>query len=61
MYICPICNQSFQTEELITKHSLRCWRAHNPNQKSKPAPRTIVTNQEMNEDVANFFASFEKG
>ena len=61
MYICPICNQGFSTEEIIAKHSLQCWREYNPNHKSKPAPCSYTTKQEMNEDVANFFASFKKG
>lgn len=62
MYICPICNKGFQTEQFITQHSLRCWRMHNPNHKSKPAPcKGNVTKQEMNNDVLNFFASFKKG
>ena len=61
MYICPICNQAFQTKEIIAKHSLQCWRKHNPNDKSKPAPcKGNVTKQEINEDVTNFFASFKK-
>ena len=61
MYICPICNKEFEKEESITKHSLQCWRKHNPGHKSKPAPRDTITRQEMNEDVVNFFASFKKG
>ena len=62
MYICPICNEKFQTKEIITRHSLQCWREHNSNYKSKPAPcKGNITKQEMNEDVMNFFASFKKG
>lgn len=61
MYICPICNQSFQTKEIIAKHSLQCWREHNPYYKSKPAPYDYTNKQEINEDVTNFFASFKKG
>lgn len=62
MYICPICNKGFEKEESIAKHSLQCWRANNPNHKSKPAPHQCNTvKQEMSEDVADFFASFKKG
>lgn len=62
MYICPICNKSFKEETLIAKHSLQCWREHNPYHKSKPAPCSgNINKQEMNEDVTNFFASFKKG
>lgn len=62
MYICPTCNKRFKTEETITKHSLQCWREHNPNHQSKPAPcKGNITKQEINEDVAHFFSSFKKG
>ena len=37
MYICPICNREFETENLITKHLLKCWKDKNPGYKSKPA------------------------
>ena len=61
MYICPICNSGFQTEDLITKHSLKCWREHNPRHKSAPAPcKGNIEERQMNEDVQNFFASFRK-
>lgn len=57
MFICPTCRSAFATEEMITKHSLQCWRKHNPNHKSKPAPcKGNITQREMNDDVANFFA-----
>ena len=60
MYICPICNKGFQSKEFITTHSLQCWREHNPNHKSKPAPCKVMTEREVSEDVTNFFASFGK-
>lgn len=57
MFICPTCRSAFATEEILTKHFLRCWRKHNPNHKSKPAPcKGNTTQREMNDDVANFFA-----
>ena len=56
MYICPTCNKEFDTEIAITQHSLKCWREHNPNHKSKPAPRSEnIVNREINDDVINFF------
>ena len=56
MYICPTCNKQFDTEELITKHSLKCWREHNPNHKSKSAPHSEdIVHREINDDVLNFF------
>lgn len=62
MYICPICNKGFEKEESIAKHSLQCWRTHNPNHKSKPAPYQCNTiKQEISEDVTKFFTSFKKG
>lgn len=58
MYICPICNRSFETEEHIAKHSLKCWREKNPNHQSKPAPRSAnVEKRTINDDVLNFFTS----
>lgn len=57
MFICPTCRSAFATEEILTKHFLKCWREHNPNHKSKPAPcKGNTTRREMNSDVANFFA-----
>lgn len=57
MFICPTCRSAFATEEILTKHFLKCWREHNPNHKPKPAPcKGNTTQREMNEEVANFFA-----
>ena len=62
MYICPTCNNIFKDEETIVKHFLKCWKEHNPGHKSQPAPcQGNTTERQMNEDVANFFASFKKG
>lgn len=61
MYICPICHKGFEKEEAITRHSLRCWREHNPNHQSTPAPcKGNTTERQVDEDVLNFFASFRK-
>ena len=61
MYICPTCNKAYQNSEDVVKHSLSCWRAHNPNHQSKPAPcKGNITERQMNEEVANFFTSFRK-
>ena len=61
MYICPTCNRQFDTEAAITQHSLKCWREHNPNHKSKAAPHSedIVT-RKVNDDVIDFFASLKR-
>ena len=57
MFFCPTCRSAFATEEILTKHFLKCWREHNPNHKPKPAPcKGNTTQREMNEEVANFFA-----
>lgn len=58
MYICPICNKQFKTEEQITKHSLPCWKEHNPNHKSKSAPRNESVKYDISNSVLEFFASF---
>ena len=60
MYICSICNRGFKTAEIIAKHSLQCWREHNPNHIAKPAPCKTITEREVSEDITNFFASFNK-
>lgn len=61
MYICPICGKGFENKERITKHSLRCWREHNPYHKSKPAPCSGNLHQsQMTNDIADFFTSFER-
>lgn len=61
MFICPNCNKEFATEEEIKKHTMPCWRRHNPNYKSKEAPQgeTVVT-KSVNSDIMNFFDSFRK-
>ena len=58
MYICPICKEKFENESIIARHSLRCWREHNPNHVSTPAPcKGNVTEREVSEDIINFFAA----
>lgn len=60
MYICPTCGNTFATEKMITRHFLKCWREHNPNHKSKPAPcKGNTTQREMNDDVVSFFAQLK--
>ena len=61
MYICPTCNKQFNTEEIVAKHFLKCWKEKNPCHKSKPAPRSEdVNTREINSDVMNFFNSFKE-
>lgn len=61
MYICPICNKGFKTENSITTHSLQCWREHNPHHEAKPAPcKGNTTKREVSEEINNFFTSFRK-
>ena len=61
MYICPTCNREFTTEENVVKHFLKCWKEKNPNHQSKPAPRSPdINTREVNDDVMNFFNSFQK-
>ena len=60
MYICPTCNQSFTTEEILVKHMSKCWKEKNSHVKSKPAPRSAdINTREINNDIANFFNSFK--
>jgi len=61
MYICPTCNRGFKTTEIIAKHSLQCWREHNPNHVAKPAPcKGNTTEREVSEDIKNFFTLFNQ-
>ena len=61
MYICPICNESFETETDITKHSLKCWREQNPYHQSKPAPRSEnIEERKINSEMSDFFSSLQK-
>ena len=61
MYICPTCSKEFEKEEDLVKHFLKCWKDKNPNHQSKPAPRSEdINTREINEDVMNFFNSFQK-
>ena len=60
MYICSICNKGFESEQSIVKHSLQCWRLHNPNYKVQSAPCKCNTKRQINNDILNFFTSFKK-
>ena len=61
MYICPTCHKGFQTEKMIRKHFLTCWKEQNPFHKSKSAPRgEDVETRKINDDVINFFNSFKE-
>ena len=60
MYICPTCEKQFHTEEVLTKHFLKCWKDKNPNHKSKSAPRSEdINTREVCKDVLDFFNSFK--
>ena len=61
MYICPTCNKEFDSEEIVAKHFLKCWKDKNPYHKSKSAPRSPDVNvREVSDDIMNFFNSFQK-
>lgn len=60
MYICPTCNKKFEYEDDIAKHSLKCWKEHNPNHRSKEAPHSDdIIERQMNNDILNFFKGFQ--
>ena len=61
MYICPTCGKKFNTEELIQKHFLQCWKMQHPYHKGKEAPRgkDIVT-REGNNEMENFLKGISK-
>lgn len=61
MYICPICKKEFNLEDTVSKHLLKCWKEEHPYHQVKPAPRSNdINTREMNDDVLNFFNSFQK-
>ena len=61
MFICPTCGKEFKTEEMIRRHFLQCWYEQHPYHKSKDAPRSNdIETREVNEDVLNFFNSFNE-
>ena len=60
MYICPTCSQSFNAEEVLAKHFLKCWKEQCPYHKPKPAPRSEdVNTREIKPEIADFFNSFK--
>lgn len=62
MYICPTCQREFSKEEAISKHFLKCWKEKHPYHKSNPAPRSEdVVTKEINDEILDFFTSFERG
>lgn len=61
MYICPVCNKEFNTDERVAKHFLQCWKEEHPYHQSKPAPRgEDIHTRKINDDMINFFNSFQK-
>ena len=60
MYICPTCEKQFRTEEILTKHFLKCWKDKNPNHRSKAAPRSEdINTKEITSEISDFFNSFK--
>ena len=56
MYYCPVCQRGFQTEDIIRKHFLSCWKEHNPNYQSTSAPRSAdIINRKVDNNVLEFF------
>lgn len=61
MFICPICQKQFETEDIIVKHFLKCWKEKNPYHMSKRIPQSpdIIT-REISNDVLDFFAALQQ-
>ena len=60
MYICPTCNHSFEEEDVLVKHFLKCWKEKNPCHQSKSAPRSEdINTRNVSNDIADFFNSFK--
>lgn len=61
MYICPTCNKKFESEEILQKHFLSCWKEQHPFHKSKSAPRgKDIEIRQVSNDIANFFNSLKE-
>ena len=61
MYICPICEKEYISEDDMRKHLLKCWRETHPNHKSKNAPHSEDrTTREVNDEMTDFFSSLQK-
>ena len=60
MYICPTCQKNFIKAEDIASHSLKCWREHNPNHKSKSAPHSDdIIKKQIDTSILNFFEGLQ--
>lgn len=62
MYICPVCSREFSDSDNVVKHYLKCWKEHNPHQKSKSAPQSPeIFTRKVDENAINFFNLLQKG
>lgn len=60
MYICSCCGKSFEEEDVLVKHYLKCWRDLHPIHQSKPAPRSEdINTRVINEDMLEFFEGWK--
>ena len=60
MYICPFCTKEFETEDMMSKHYMKCWSEFHSPQPSKDAPKSKdIETREDNQDILNFFNSFK--
>ena len=60
MFVCPTCGKQFDTEEVLVKHYLKCWKEKNPYHQSKSAPRSEdINTREDNQAILDFFNSFK--
>ena len=61
MYICPVCCEEFEIEEVLVKHYLRCWKEKNLSHNSKSAPRSEdINTREDSDEITNFFGQFQR-
>lgn len=61
MYVCPICNKEYPTEEAVAKCFLQCWKENNPIHKSKNAPRTEDrVERQCTQEIEDFFKGLEE-
>lgn len=60
MYVCPSCGVERSTEAAIAKHYLACWKEKNLTHESNSAPKYEETIRNVNNDIADFFAGYQK-
>lgn len=60
MFVCPICQREYRTDAAVAKCFLACWKDKNPTHESNSVPKYEETIRNVSNDVADFFAEYQK-